>query len=254
MDGVLPVSELFYRSSQSLSQEFFDEEDGNGNNNNNGGGGGGGGGGNNDSNANNNNNAADDEELPFSAEQSDSLVSEDGRVHIRRNQAAIQQEEQEQDQQQPKQQQQQQQFQQRRSHSRKLVRRGMEMLVGGVAINVDPPQRSVELSYQFDQMDDDWTQVIGLNARDFGPLLHQGSAKDVTNIERGLYCESFVHSAIKWDVCPKDLLDIVKNHHVEKSSSYASLLDATSDLWEPGGGGGTSAVSTASTAASNRLA
>ena len=127
----------------------------------------------------------------------------------------------------------------------------MEMLVGGVAINVDPPQRSVKLTYQFDQMDDDWTQVIGLNARQFGPLLHQGSAKDVTNLERGLYCESFVHSAIKWDVCHKDLLDIVKNHHVVKSTFYASLLDTTSDLWEPGGGGGTSAVSTASTAASN---
>jgi hypothetical protein len=107
---------------------------------------------------------------------------------------------------------------------------GSRMLVGGVAINVDPPQRSVELTYRFDQSD--WAQVIGLNSRDFGPLLHQGSAREVTNIERGLYCESFVHSAIKWDACPKDLRDIVKNHHVEKPS-YASLLKDTMDVWEP---------------------
>lgn len=106
-----------------------------------------------------------------------------------------------------------------------MVRRGMEMLVGGVPINVDPPQRSVELHYQLDV--DDWAQAISLNSRDFGPLLHQ-TAKDVTALERGLYCESFVHNAIKWDVCPKDLRDIVKNHHVQaaqRPSSYATLLE-----------------------------
>jgi hypothetical protein len=189
MDGVLPVSELFYRSSQSLSQEAYTNTGG----------------------------SADDEELPFSAEQSDALVSEDGLVQIRRNQAQKERQ------------------QQQARRSRKMVRRGMEMLVGGVPINVDPPQRSVELSYQVSSDGTnqiDWAQAISLSSRDFGPLLQQGSAKDVTDIERGLFCESFVHSAIKWDVCPEDLKDIVKKHSAAQKSSYSDLLEDTNDVWK----------------------
>jgi hypothetical protein len=170
LDGVLPVSDLFYRSAQSMSDE--DES------------------------------LRDDEELPFSAEQSDRLTTEHNKIKIRRNQAkptlplAP-----------PK-------AQKRNRKSlppRKMVRRGMEMLVGGVPINADPPQRSAELYYQHEKSTN-WNEVISLNSRDFGPMLHGPSVGSVSKIEQGLFCEHFTHAAIKWDVCAPDLKTIVKDY------------------------------------------
>lgn len=195
LDGVLPVSELFYRSSQALSGEdeekkklLEEEEEG------------------------------DDEELPFSAEQSDELTTDGNKVRIRRNRAAQKTKKT------PK---------PKKSRGRKLVRRGMEMFLGGTPINADPPQRSVELTYRVMEEDADWKSVITLNTRDFGPLLHAGSADSVSRIELGLYCEYFVSAAMKWDICPKDLREIVKSHmlkqHSEASSKTQTELVEQSD-------------------------
>jgi hypothetical protein len=133
LDGVLPVSDLFYRSSQALSET--DEA------------------------------SRDDEELPFSAEQTDRLAT-GNRIRVRRNQAKptpsltskpVKRS--------------------RRSLSpRKMVRRGMEMLVGGVPINADLPQRYVDLMYCHKEAQKvNWYEVITMNTRDFGPLLHGSS-------------------------------------------------------------------------------
>lgn len=169
LDGVLPVSDLFYRSSQALSET---EEA-----------------------------SRDDEELPFSAEQSDKLAT-GNRIRVRRNQAKtaatfptkpIKRG-------------------RRSSSPRKMVRRGMEMLVGGVPINADPPQRYVDLMYCHKEAQKvNWYEVITMNTRDFGPLLHGSSAGLVSKVEHGLFCEHFVHYTSKWDVCPKDLRAIVKS-------------------------------------------
>jgi len=97
-----------------------------------------------------------------------------------------------------------------------MSRRGMDMLVGGVPINADPPQRSVELFY--DGKTDDWAATITLSTRDFGPLLHSGSVGRLTNEQRGLFCEHFCHAANKWDICPKDLRQIVKAHRSNVNS------------------------------------
>jgi len=67
--------------------------------------------------------------------------------------------------------------------------------------NADPPQRSVELSY--DPSADDWAATISLNTRDFGPLLHAPSIPRVSDIERGLFCEYWCHAAMKWDIIIK---------------------------------------------------
>lgn len=194
LDGVLPVSDLFYRSSQQQDPQEDQQDEG----------------------------EHDDEELPFSAEQSDAVYSDNNKVHIRRNMA--------QQQQQVQQQQQQQQEESsteaanasssssssttKNTSGRKMVRRGMEMLVGGVPINADPPQRAVELYY--DHAAPDWGSTITLSTRDFGPLLHTASTAQVSKKEKGLFCEHFCHSAMKWDVCPKDLRQIVKSYTMQQ--------------------------------------
>ena len=194
LDGVLPVSELFYRSTKALSNE--EKEDG-----------------------------GDDEELPFSAEQSDELSTDGNRIQVRRNKAEILDEmAYDKKDRAP--------LRRRSISGRKMVRRGMEMLVGGVPINADPPQRSIELVYRSPLDDEgvDWASAISLNSRDFGPLMHSASIDSVTQIERSLFCENFVSSAMKWDVCPKDLRDIVKAHALRRpessnGGSYSKLLD-----------------------------
>lgn len=208
LDGVLPVSDLFYRSSQSQEEE--DDEH-------------------------------DDEELPFSAEQSDAISSDQNKIRIRRNLA--------------KQPQlsdvvvgkQRPEIEPPRltveasvspvatsasstgfDRSRKMVRRGMEMLVGGVPINADPPQRSVQLMYEYPPEGGagyDWASTIASNTRDFGPLLHAGSISKVSDFERGLFCEYFCQSATKWDICPKDLRQITKTHRAKVRATKGLLLD-----------------------------
>lgn len=185
LEGVLPVSELFYRSTQSIEGEEESEEE-----------------------------SAieqdpDDEELPFSAEQTNSLESNCNKVQVRRNQAAAMEEEEEESSEKGEkesenaseknkksskrsrkrsrarlrkrkktikkpvrsdtlievsslfvQEDKVQQQKTRKSrgkggtNNRKMVRRGMEMLVGGEPINADPPLRVVDIHY--DQTTDDW--------------------------------------------------------------------------------------------------
>ena len=187
LDGVLPVSDLFYRSSSASADD--DGED------------------------------HDDEELPFSAEQSDSVTSNNNKVHIRRNLA-----------QKPKASKQEMSrgrsaSDRKKSGGRKMIRRGMEMLVGGVPINADPPQRSIELSYDASCKPDDWASVISLNTLDFGPLVHTSSIPYVTNVEEGLYCEHFCHSTMKWDICPKDLREVVKSHSLQLAQSKGAATE-----------------------------
>jgi hypothetical protein len=196
LQGVLPVSDLFYRSSQSIDAA-----------------------------------EADDEELPFSAEQSDQLAVDHNKVKIRRNQAAAavagskssgktvsssssksvnsSNKKSSSSSSSPK--------GGGRNTRRKMVRRGMEMLVGGVPINADPPQRSFELWYNYGvfggQEQPPWYATISLNTRDFGPLLHASSQHELSRTELGLFCEHFVHNTMKWDVCPKELRDIVQDYY-----------------------------------------
>lgn len=197
LDGVLPVSDLFYRSSQLAEdgEELVDDDD--------------------------DDNEHDDEELPFSAEQSDALTSDNNKLHVRRNLAkphklATKQEMAKTTTAQgspPK-----------KRNGRKMVRRGMEMLVGGVPINADPPQRSVELCYDGSVSADNWASAITLNTMDFGPLLHASSIPFVTEMERGLFCEHFCQAARKWDVLPKDLLDMVRSFSRSPTDSTAFAL------------------------------
>jgi hypothetical protein len=143
----------------------------------------------------------DDEELPFSAEQSDRLTT-GNRILVRRNQANSASVRSSKSEQRKK----------KSSGNLKMVRRGMEMLVGGVPINADPPQRYVDLVYAHKEAECvNWHEVITMNTRDFGPLLHSSSAGNVSKVEHGLFCEHFVHYTSKWDVCPKDLRTIVKS-------------------------------------------
>lgn len=102
------------------------------------------------------------------------------------------------------------------------------MLVGGIPINADPPKRSVELFYDGGETDD-WAAAITLSTRDFGPLLHAGSVRRLTDEQRGLFCEHFCHAANKWDICPKDLRQIIRAHRstVGSSSSYSSSKKET---------------------------
>jgi hypothetical protein len=200
LDGVLPVSELFYRSSQALvsgeeeegKKKMEEEEEG------------------------------DDEELPFSAEQSDQLETDGNKVNIRRNRASVRPKTTTSPNKAPK----------KKNRGRKLVRRGMEMFLGGTPINADPPQRSVELTYRVPQEGDDWKSAITLNTKDFGPLLHTDSADSLSRVELGLYCEHFVNAAMKWNVCPKDLKEIVKNHMLQQNSS-TKLQTTTQVLLDP---------------------
>ena len=179
LDGVLPVSELFYRSSQALSTEDDESQE---------------------------SKEGDDEELPFSAEQSDELETVDNKVRIRRNRVDEAKKPIKKN---------------RRNRGRKLIRRGMEMFLGGTPINADPPQRSVELTYRVLEKgeEDKWPSAITLNTRDFGPLLYTATADAVSKVEVGLFCEFFVNAAMKWDVCPKDLQAIVKSHTLQQTGT-----------------------------------
>eukprot|EP00546_Thalassionema_frauenfeldii_P022153 CAMPEP_0178906544 /NCGR_PEP_ID=MMETSP0786-20121207/6886_1 /TAXON_ID=186022 /ORGANISM="Thalassionema frauenfeldii, Strain CCMP 1798" /LENGTH=729 /DNA_ID=CAMNT_0020578267 /DNA_START=927 /DNA_END=3112 /DNA_ORIENTATION=+ len=164
LDGVLPISDLFYRSSQSMNEDE--------------------------------NMGIDDLELPFSADQSDKLTTEHNKIKIRRNQ-----------------------FKpsstvshpgRKQRKSRKMVRRGIEMLVGGVPINADPPQRYIDLL--FDDKAASWSEAITINSRDFGPMYHSPSVGLMSKTEEALFCEHFVHSTSKWGICPQDLGTIVSRY------------------------------------------
>lgn len=255
LEGVIPVSELFYRSTQSLSADdddgFLREKERKGA----------------DArrrdlpggikdNARHpsqkpspDDDSHDDEELPFSIEQSDRLETDGNKMRIRRNEATSSSN--------AANRKPDRRGRQggargrgrgRKSRSskgkRKMVRRGMEMLVGGEPINADPPLRFMDLFYRRgpspdsstsdidyaafgfeDATDDnikspiaptavDWTNAISSNSRDFGPLLHNPSIPLVSQLSRGIYCEHFVSSALKWKICPKELRDIVKTHEL----------------------------------------
>lgn len=187
LDGVLPVSDLFYRSSQAM-------------------------------NDNNEETTGDDDELPFSAEQSDQLTTVHNKIKIRRNQAKSPSKSSSSPSK-PTRQSQGRKF----SAPRKMVRRGMEMLVGGVPINADPPQRYIDLLFNSESVD--WDKAILINSRDFGPMYHTSSVKEMSKVEKGLFCEHFVHSTLKWDVCPADLKTIVKSY-------TSSLMDELNDSME----------------------
>lgn len=202
LDGVLPVSDLFYRSPTSEDAEDHD-----------------------------------DEELPFSAEQSDAVISDNNKVRIRRNLAT-------QNLPSP--------LSSRRTMSaksralsspsvpsptpyptnatvsRKMVRRGMEMLVGGVPINADPPQRCIELMYQSGE---DWAQIVSLNNRDFGPMLYSPMISKLSPVERGIYLEFWSHAALKWDVCPKDMRQIIKSYKIQQKNQLPSTSNVAPDIY-----------------------
>lgn len=203
LDGVLPVSELFYRSSQAITGEEKDTS----------------------SSVLPGGDDGDDEELPFSAEQTDELTTDGNKVKIRRNRAAeqpppappstegIPRKSKNIPRKRTR-------ANNKRNRGRKLVRRGMEMFLGGQSINADPPQRSIELTYKAPEADDQysWASTITLNTGDFGPLLQTGAAQSVNPVELGLFCENFVSAAMKWDVCPKNLREIVRNHVLQQDS------------------------------------
>ena len=271
LDGVLPVSELFYRSTQSISasDKTVDENE-----------------------MENEGKETDDEELPFSAEQSNQILTTNNKILVRRNIANRNQY----------------QFPDEKSllqdgaqyrtdiaklrasasdnskdrrsgremrrgktgrrtrndrsyakgQGRKMVRRGMEMLVGGEPINADPPLRSVDLSYCLETANSlaaaglkgssiskinlpDWAAVVTTNSRDFGPLLHKTSVSNVSKVSREIYCEHFVSSSIKWNVCPKDLKSLVKQYELSEIKyepdndrdivgSYEELVERVSNV------------------------
>lgn len=206
LDGISPVSDLFYRSSQAQNQESAEGDD----------------------------DDHDDEELPFSAEQSDAVSSDQNKIRIRRNMV-------------------QQQTApipgkegnlywpqdsprkgtnvqtNKGNRGRKMVRRGLEMLVGGVPINADPPQRCLELFYDAQQNFDqdpsycNWAAAISLNSRDFGPLLHSSSIPKVSKFERGLFCEHICEACIKWNICPDDLKLIINSYRRNEMGGMPDL-------------------------------
>eukprot|EP00978_Attheya_sp_CCMP212_P002042 scaffold4212_cov52-Attheya_sp.AAC.1 len=226
LDGVLPVSELFYRSSQSMATDDTMEtsfvapngsdEDG------------------------------DDEELPFSAEQSDNISTNGNKVRIRRNNAPLQnsgsssgsRNDGPSSSESTKKKSKRKKSSDNNDSSKKMIRRGIYMLVDGVPINADPPQRVVELSYDrlLAGTPSEWSRTITMNSRDFGPLLHTDSSAKVTEIEKGLFCEHFVAASMKWVICPKYLRDIVKGRdNVEKTNAslaatYDTLLDKVASV------------------------
>lgn len=286
IDGVLPVSELFYRSTQSISTDDDGEEEstpptrqGKSQKSR-------------DDQKQPDNALGDDEELPFSAEQSDRLSIPGNKIQIRRNKAngstmildeigigiegdepseAVQKElstmaKQERDEQRrlsirrnqstslgdvvPNGDRQRRKIVEPatkrespvadgslkstkprvkkkgrsrgdRASGRKMVRRGMEMLVGGEPINADPPQRAVELNY-YRKHPKLWARSITTNSPDFGPLLHMHSAGKVGRGEIGLFCENFVGTAQKWNICPDDLKTVVSKHELRKRNSEAA--------------------------------
>lgn len=218
LQGISPVADLFYRSSQAQNQEDDRDDDDH-----------------------------DDEELPFSAEQTDSVTSDHNKIRIRRNMVQTSQaarvigKEANPD------------GQIQRpgsngtaplSRGRKMVRRGMEMLVGGVPINADPPSRLLELYYDAqlyfdgDRSYTDWASTISLTTRDFGPLLHVGSIPKISLFEKALFCEHFCHYTIKWNVCPNDLGAIVDAHEADAAGANVNRL------WSPKGTSTTSMEAT----------
>lgn len=103
---------------------------------------------------------------------------------------------------------------------RKMVRRGMEMLVGGEPINADPPQRSIELNY-YRKHPNFWVRSITTNSPDFGPLLHMHSAGKVMKESIGIFCEHFAFVTEKWGICPDDLRFVVTTFDESKLSSFS---------------------------------
>jgi len=89
------------------------------------------------------------------------------------------------------------------------------MLVGGEPINADPPLKSIEIRY--DSSISDWTQTITTSSRDFGPLLHQSSAALISEVSKGIYCEFFVNSTMKWKICPQNFCDLVQEYEAVAS-------------------------------------
>lgn len=174
LDGVLPVSDLFYRSSIPQAQRIDGSEQAT--------------------------NATDDgEESPYRR----AVSQTPGKQEMAKKPSST-----------------------KKRSGRKMVRRGMEMLVGGVPINADPPQRNVDLCY--DRLAADWATSISLNTREFGPLLHGASIPKVSLKERGLFCEYFCHAAMKWDVCPTDLQSIIDSHSKQISGFEVSAWKKTS--------------------------
>mmetsp|Transcript_13643 Transcript_13643/g.29296 ORF Transcript_13643/g.29296 Transcript_13643/m.29296 type:complete len:1355 (+) Transcript_13643:39-4103(+) len=112
-----------------------------------------------------------------------------------------------------------------RAAGRKMVRRGMEMLVAGEPINADPPQRSIELNY-YRKHGNLWSRAITTNSPDFGPLLHMHSAAKVSKESIGLYCENFVSMTQKWKICPDDLRFVVSEHEVRRRNLEAAAEHA----------------------------
>lgn len=276
LDGVLPVSELFYRSTQSLSaneesgEESKSVETGN-------------------DSFSRQTQETDDEELPFSAEQSDRILTVNNKILMRRNRASMKNDDKAQyktdlaklrssrpsntSKVPPKPNNQNAGRRARRKRGgngriqqgqgsnqgrgRKMVRRGMEMLVGGEPINADPPLRFVELKYSlrnpeslsdgllllkdedskddFDSTDSlDWSSIITTNSRDFGPLLHKTSVGKVSQKSKELYCEHFIHNSMKWKICPKDLKALVRQYENEKAAksteTYEELIEKVSSV------------------------
>ncbi|KAL3906587.1 MAG: hypothetical protein SGILL_009211 [Bacillariaceae sp.] len=200
MDGVLPVSDLFYRSSQSMNN---DEEG--------------------DSKyRSSSRRGGDDEELPFSAEQSDKLESNHNRIQIRRNKKTGSKKKQTnassgRSGSSSKR-------QNNNSRKRRVVRRGIEMLVGGVPINADPPLRCVELYYKYkEDQTSNWTDTITIDTPDFGPMLYNHSVNTLSEKEKGLYCEYFVNNTLKWNVCPKDLRSIARQFVSQQNDGSAGI-------------------------------
>ena len=107
----------------------------------------------------------------------------------------------------------------RKETGRKMVRRGMEMLVGGVPISADPPQRALEIYYEHDKEngEENWASAICTNTDEYGPLLCRTEVDAVPLVERGLFCEFFANYSIKWEICPDYLKSIVKNYVNEQS-------------------------------------
>ena len=283
LDGVLPVSELFYRSTQSITaQDDAGDSDNDVSQPN---------AVPNEKSYSDGEKETDDDELPFSTEQSDRIQTRKNKIFIRKNKAKASGDGPIDDGAQyktdlaklrttvfppPRTSNQSAgkknrrkrgvtgngRFQQRNTgqgRGRKMIRRGMEMLVGGEPINADPPLRFVELNYCLKTADalserllllkdedtektvsldndsvGDWASVVTTNSRDFGPMLHKSSVDKLSDTSRQLYCEHFIKSSIKWNICPKDLKAIVKQHEKQKSSesaqTYKDLIDTVSSV------------------------
>jgi hypothetical protein len=278
IDGVLPVSELFYRSTQSISgddekQSKMESSTETSSSNSRG---------ENDGRGGDEQDSGDDEELPFSAEQSDRLSTPCNKIQIRRNNAngsslyldgvpsgisdAVRRELTNMAAQEMEEQRRLELRMQEnggslgnqnvassdmsgdtpssrnrrnrkksggktlRASGRKMVRRGMEMLVGGEPINADPPQRSIELNY-YRKHPKLWPRSITTNSPDFGPLMHMHSAGKVSRESVGLFCENFVSITQKWNICPDDLKFVVSEHEIrrrnlEAAAEHAAAVDA----------------------------